>query len=95
MDSENEPKEMVKSCIDLANITKELKDKKEKASIQQELERLFLGTRGRGKRGGGSSQLHWAGAAESSASTKTDTNTSFAIQFTTKQTVAQIRGSQI
>ena len=55
MHSENEPKEMVKSCIDLANITKELKDKNEQASIQQELERLFLGTRGRGKRGGGSS----------------------------------------
>ena len=53
MHRENEPKEMVKSCIDLANITKELKDKKEKASIQQVLERLFLGTRGRGRRGGG------------------------------------------
>ena len=49
MHSENEPKEMVKSCIDLANITKELKDKNEQASIQQELERLFLRTRGRGR----------------------------------------------
>ena len=49
MHSENEPKKMVKSCIDLANIKKELKDKNEQASIQQELERLFLRTRGRGR----------------------------------------------
>ena len=63
---------------------KEVMDENQQPSIQQELERLFSSTRGGGK-GGESRDLHRVGADESSASTTTDTNTSFALHFTTKR----------
>ena len=65
MNSENVSKEMVKSFIDLANITKGLID--ENQQPQQELAELFPRTRGRG-RGDESRELHRVGAGESSAS---------------------------
>ena len=58
-------------------------------SVKQGLGRLFPSTRDAG-RGGESRVLHRVGAGESSASTTTDTNISFATPSTTKQTVAEI-----
>ena len=89
MNSENAPKDVVKSFIDLANIAKRLTDE---TRVQQELERLFHSTRG-GGRGVESRDLHKFGAGESTASTTTDTHISFAIPSTTKRTIADIWGS--
>ena len=50
----------------------------QQSSVQQGLEKLFLSTTGTG-RGGENRELHRVGAGESSASTATDPNTSFAI----------------
>ena len=50
--------------------------------LEQELERLLPSTRVRQRRGE-SRKLHRVGAGESSASTTTDTNTSFATLSTT------------
>ena len=86
MNSDNAPKEIVKTNIDLANMEKGLMDENQQPSDQQELERLFLNTRG-GARVGESRELHRVGAGESSASTTTDTNTSFATLSTTKWTI--------
>ena len=58
--------------IDLANKAKGLMDKNQKSSVQQELESLFPGRRGRG-RGGERKELHRVGTGKSSASTITDT----------------------
>ena len=41
LNSENTPKEIVKSFIDLANMAIWLMDENQKPSVQQELERLF------------------------------------------------------
>ena len=41
MNSENVPKERVKSYIDLAKMAKGLIDENQQPSVQQELERLF------------------------------------------------------
>ena len=94
MNSENAPKEIVKSFIDLANMAKGLMNGNQQPSAQQELERLFLSTRGRG-RGGESRELHRVCAGESSASTTTVTNTSFATPSPTKRTIAEIWGSNV
>ena len=51
MNSENNPKEIVKSFIDLANTAKRLVDENLQSSVQQELERLLANTRGGGKGG--------------------------------------------
>ena len=51
MNIENEPKEIVKSFIDLVNIAKGLMDENLQSSVQQELERLFANTRGGGRGG--------------------------------------------
>ena len=59
-------------------------------SVQQELEELFPSTRG-GERGG-ERRLYKIDAGESSASTATDTNTSFAAPSATKRTIAEIWG---
>ena len=86
MNSDNAPKEIVKTNIDLANMEKGLMDKNQQPYDQQELERLFLNTRG-GARVGENRELHRVGAGQSSASTTTDTNTSFATLTTTKWTI--------
>ena len=93
MNSENAPKEIVKSFTDLENMAKGLTDENQEPSVQQELERLFPSTRA-GGRGGESRELHRVGAGESYVSTTTDTNTSFATPFTTKRTIAEIWGSR-
>ena len=63
-----------------------------KIRVQHELERLFPSARGGGKGSEGREQ-HRVGAGESSASTITDTNTSFATLSTTKQVIAETWGS--
>ena len=93
MNSKNASKEMVKSFIDLANMVKGLMDENQQPSVQQELEKLFPSTSGWG-RGDKSRELHRVGASESSASTTTDTNTSFATPSTTKRTIGEIWGSK-
>ena len=50
MNSENDPKEIVKSFIDFANMAIGLVDEKQQPSVQQQLERLLPSTRG-GARG--------------------------------------------
>ena len=82
---EYDPKEVVKSFIDLVNMAKGLLDENQQPSVQQELKKLFLRTRGR--------ELHRVGADKSSAST-VDTNASFAASSTTKWTVAEMCGSK-
>ena len=87
MNSLNAPKETVKSYIDLVNMTKGLMDENQQSSVQQELD-------WGGGRGGESTELHRIGASESSASTMTDTNTSFAAPSTTERKIAEIQGSE-
>ena len=41
MNNENDPKEMVKSFIDLRNMAKWLMNENQQPSVQQELERIF------------------------------------------------------
>ena len=88
VNTENAPKEIVKSFTDLVKMAKGLMDENQQPSVQQELERLFPSTRG------DSRELHRVGAGESSGSTITDTNTSFATQSTTKRMIAEIWGSK-
>ena len=83
----------MKSFTDLANMAKGFLDENQQLFVQQELERLFSSTWG-GGRGGESRDLHRVGADKSSASTTTDTNTSFATPSTTKQTISEIWGSK-
>ena len=45
MNSENAAKEAVKSFIDLANVAKEVIDKNQLPSLEQELEKLFPSAR--------------------------------------------------
>ena len=63
-------------------MAKALMDENQQPSDQQELKKLFPSTRG-GERRDESRELHRVGTGESSASTTTDTNTSFATPFTT------------
>ena len=88
MNSENAPKDIVKPFIDLGNMAKGLMDENQQPSVQQELKRLLLIKRG-GGRGDESRKLHRVGAGESSASTTTDTNTSFATPSTTERAIAE------
>ena len=62
-------------------------------SVSQQLEILFPSTRG-GSGAGKSRELHRAGAGKLSASTTTDTSTSFATPYTTKWTIPEIWGSK-
>ena len=93
MNSENTPKEIVQSLIDLVNMAKWLMDENQQPSVTQELGRLFPSIRGRGRRGE-SSELLRVGAGESSASATDTNNTSFATQSTTKWTIEEIWGSK-
>ena len=74
-------------------MAKGLIDENQQPSVQQELDRLFSSTRG-GGRVVENRELHRVGAGESSASTTTDTNVSFATPFITKRTIAEIWGSK-
>ena len=89
MNSENAPKEFVKSFIDLANMAKGLMDENQQPSVQESLERMFHSTRDE-ERWDESRELHRAGAGEWPASTTTDTDTSFATPSTAKRTITKI-----
>ena len=66
INSENAPKEIVQSFIDLVNMEKWLMDENQQPSATQALGRLFPSVRG-GGRTGESSELLKVGAGESSA----------------------------
>ena len=68
-------------------------DENQQPSAQQKLEILLPSIRGEGRRGK-NRKLHRVGAYESSASTTTHTNTSFATPSNTKWTIAEIWGSK-
>ena len=93
MNSENTPKEIVQSLIDLVNMAKWLMDENQQPSVTQELGRLFPSIRGGGRRGE-SSELLRVGAGESSASATDTNNTSFAARSTTKRTIEKILESK-
>ena len=92
MNNENTPKDIIKSFIDLENMAKGLMNENQQPSVKG-LKRLFPSARG-GERGGESREFHRVGAVESSASTITNKNTSFAPSSTTKWTIAEILGSK-
>ena len=69
-------------------------DGNQQLSVEQEFERLHPRRKGRGK-GAESRELHRVGAGEPSASTATDTNTSFATPFATKRIIAEIRDKKL
>ena len=83
MNTENTPKQIVESFIDLSNMIKGLIDENQQPYIQQELKRLFPSTTE-------SREPHRVGAGESFASTINDRNTSFATLSTKKQTISEI-----
>ena len=92
MNNENTPKDIMKSFIDLENMAKGLMNENQQPSVKG-LKRLFPSARG-GERGGESREFHRVGAVESSASTTTNKNTSFATSSTTKRTIAEIMRSK-
>ena len=91
MNSENTPKEIVQSLIDLVNMAKWLMDENQQPSVTRG--RLFPSIRDRGRRGE-SSELLRVGAGESSASATDTNNTSFTRRSTTKRTTDEIWGSE-
>ena len=93
MNGENAPREKVQSFIDLANMVKGPMDENQQPSVAQELGRLFLSTRGGGRRGE-SRELLRVDAGELSASATDTNNTSFATCSTIKQTIEEIWGSK-
>ena len=90
MNSENAPKEIVQSFVDLVNVAKVM-DENQQPSVTQELGRLFPSITGWGRRGE-SSELLRVGARESPALATDRSNTSFEILSTTKQTIEKIWG---
>ena len=88
MNSENAPKEIMKSFIDLVNVAKVMNENQQ-PSVTQELGRLFPSITGWGRRGE-SSELLRVGARESPASATGRGNTSFETLSTTKQTIEKI-----
>ena len=94
MNSENAPKEIVQSFIDLVNMAKWLMDGNQQPSVTQELGRLLPSIRGGGRRDESSELLLRVGAGESSASATDTNNTSFATRSTTKRTIEEIWGSK-
>ena len=93
MNSENAPKELVQTFMDLANMVKGSMDENQQPSVRQELGRLFPSTRNGGRRGE-SRELPRLGAGESSASATDTKNTSFAARSTIKRTIEEIWGSK-
>ena len=91
MNSENTPKEIVQSLIDLVNMAKWLMDENQQPSVTRG--RLFPSIRDRWRRGE-SSELIRVGAGESSASATDTNNTSFATRYTTKRTIEETWGSK-
>ena len=83
MISENAPKEIAQSFIDLVNMAKWLMDENQQSPVTQELGILFPSIRGGGRRDE-SSDLLRVGAGESSASATDTNNYSFATRSTTK-----------
>ena len=88
MNSENAPKEIMKSFIDLVNVAKVMNENQQ-PSVTQELGRLFPSITGWGRRGE-SSELLRVGARESPTSATGRGNTSFETLSTTKQTIEKI-----
>ena len=93
MNSENTPKEIVQSFIDLANMAIGLMNENQQPSVTQELGRLFPSTRG-GERRGESRELLRVGAGETSPLATDTNNTSFSTRSTTKRTIEEIWGSR-
>ena len=91
MNSENVPKQIVQSFIDLANMAKGMMDENQQPPVIQELGQLFPSIRG-GERRSESSELLRVGAGVSSASTNDTNNTPFLTQSTTKRTIEEIWG---
>ena len=91
MSTENAPKKIVQSLIDLVNMAKWLIDENQQPAVTRG--RLFPSIRDRGRRGE-SSELLRVGAGESSASATDTNNTSFATRSTTKRTIEEIWGSK-
>ena len=88
MNSENAPKEIIQSFIDLGNMVKGHVDENQQPSVTQKLGRLFPSTRVGGRRGE-SRELFRVGAVESSASATDTNNTSFATRSTIKRTIEE------
>ena len=86
MNSENAPKEIVQSFIDLVNMAKWLMDETQQPSVTQELGRLLPSIRGGGRRDE-SSELLSVGSGASSASATDANDTSFATGSITKRTI--------
>ena len=86
MNSENAPKEIVQSFIELVNIAKGLMDEKQQQSAPQELGTLFTSTRWESR------ELLRVGAGESSGLATDTNNTSFATQSTIKWTIEETWG---
>ena len=89
MSSENAPKKIVQSLIDLVNMTKWLMDENQQSSFTQELEILLPIIRCWGRRGE-SSELLRIGDGKSSAPATDTNNTSFATRSTTKRTIEEM-----
>ena len=87
MSSENAPKKLVQSPIDLVNIAKWLMDENQQPSVTRGS--LFPSIRDRWRRVE-SSELIRVGAGESSASATDTNNTSFATRPTRKRTIEEI-----
>ena len=89
MNSENAPKEILQTFIDLVNMTKGLMDENQQPSVLQELGRLLLSSRVGGERGESKEFLR-VGVGQSSASATDTNNTSSATRSTTKRTIEKI-----
>ena len=89
MNSENAPKEILQTFIDLVNMAKGLMDENQQPSVLQELGRLFLSSRVGGERGESKEFLR-VSAGQSSASATDTNNTSSATRSTTKRTIEKI-----
>ena len=92
MNSENAPKEIVKSFIDLASVAKGFINENQPPSAAQELRRLFPSTSG-GRRGQSTELRVGVGELSVSATDATGNTTSFTTP-TTKQTIEEIWGSK-
>ena len=89
MSSENAPKKIVQSLIELVNMAKRLMDETQQPFVTQELGKLFPSIRGRGRRGENSELLR-IGTAESFTSATDSNDSSFATRSTTKRTIEEI-----
>ena len=89
INSENTPKEIMKSFTDYGKHDKKTDGWKPATICWTGVWKTVPHTRG-GGRGGESIKLHRVGAGEPSTSTATDTNTSFVTSSTTKQMIAEI-----